>query len=158
MFLDIDGVLNCQSSKSKCNGLIGIDNDKVNNLADIVKHTEAKIVLCSSWKDCWERVNKEDQHVLGNYLDKKLRRKKLFIFDKTTDDGSNRGDGITNWLNNVKAHHKVESWIVIDDEIFKDYDHYGIMKHLVKTEFYNSSGGLQCEHVGKAIQLLNNCD
>lgn len=150
--------MNYQSSKSKCNGLIGIDNDKVKNLADIVKHTEAKIVLCSSWKDCWERVNKEDQHVLGNYLDKKLKRKNLFIFDKTTDNGSNRGEGVANWIKRSKSHLEIESWIVIDDEIFKDYDQYGIMEHLVKTEFYDTSGGLQSEHVSKAIQLLNNCD
>ena len=149
--------MNCQSSKSKCNGLIGIDNDKVKKLADIVKHTEAKIVLCSSWKDCWERVDKEDQHVLGNYLDKKLKRMNLFIFDKTTDNGSNRGEGITSWIEMSRSHLEIESWIVIDDEIFKDYDQYGIMKHLIKTKFYNTNGGLQSEHVNKAIQLLNNC-
>ena len=60
IFLDIDGVLNCQKSQSKCGGLIGIDDKKVKVLRKIVESTNAKIVLCSSWKSGWE-YNKDDQ-------------------------------------------------------------------------------------------------
>ena len=36
IFLDIDGVLNCAISKSRCFGCLGIDDDKVKRLKTIV--------------------------------------------------------------------------------------------------------------------------
>lgn len=151
IFLDIDGVLNCQSSKSRCNGLLGIDSDKVKRLREIAEASKAKIVLCSSWKDAWEKVEKDSQHILGDYLDRKLKRENIFIFDKTSDNGSDRGHGIRSWISG-KAN--INSWIVIDDEIFNDYHDCKIMSHLVKTEFYSDNGGIQDIHVSKAIDLL----
>lgn len=153
IFLDIDGVLNCQKSNSNCGGLIGIDSKKVKVLRQIVEETDAKIVLCSSWKTFWDN-NKDDQNELANYLDRKLKRENLFILDKTIDKGSNRGEGIANWLQNKN----VESWIVIDDEIFDDYEKYNVIKHLVKTSFYDDNGGLQEEHIKLAVDLLNKCE
>jgi hypothetical protein len=41
----------------------------------------------------------------------------------------------------------------LDDEIFPDYEEYGIMPHLVKTSFYD--GGLKEKHVELAIKILN---
>jgi len=120
-------------------------------LRRIIEATNAKIVLCSSWKANWSR-NKEEQNELSNYLDRKLRREELYIYDKTIDQGSNRGEGIIKWLKNKN----VESWAVLDDEIFPDYEKYGILKHLVKTSFYGENGGLQPEHVEQAINILNN--
>lgn len=47
-------------------------------------------------------------------------------------------------------------WVVLDDEIFSDYEEYGIMKRLVKIENAGENGGgLQLEHVVKAIEVLN---
>ena len=62
IFLDIDGVLNCQSSKSSCHGMVGIDNDKVKRLKEIVKATGAKMVLISTWKTDWQK-EKETEHI-----------------------------------------------------------------------------------------------
>lgn len=151
IFLDIDGVLNCQSSKSRCTGLLGIDKDKVRKLRAIVEKTGARIILCSSWKDTWEKTDKDNQHILGNYLDRKLKRENLFIFDKTLDNGSNRGSGIKDW---IFKNTNIESWIVIDDEIFNDYHKCDVLKHLVKTDFYVNNGGIQDIHVREAIELL----
>ena len=58
IFLDIDGVLNCRTSRSYCHddecGLItGIDSDKVKRLAKTVEATNAKIVLSSDWRVGW---------------------------------------------------------------------------------------------------------
>jgi hypothetical protein len=152
IFLDIDGVLNCQSSESHCGGLIGIDDKKVIVLSKIVKETDAKIVLCSSWKTFWEKKEKLDQNEMGNYLDRKLKRQRLYIIDKTTDKGSNRGYGINKWL---EDRDNIESWIVLDDDVFKDYEEEDILPHLVKTVFYGSEGGLQDKHIEIAIELLN---
>ena len=155
IFLDVDGVLNCQSSKSRCGAFIGIDADKVKRLRRIVEATGAKIILTSTWKLHWTRdpYLKDEQGESGNYLDRKLRRERLFIMDKTTREKnlSHRGEGIYNYLQN----HNVESWIVLDDEVFKDFEEYGIMPHLVKTSFYSDNGGIQDEHVKLAIALLN---
>jgi len=153
IFLDIDGVLNCNESKSRCGGFIGIDDSKVKCLAEIVKETDAKIVLCSSWKSDWERINKSEQGQPGNYLDKKLRKEKLYVLDKTSDNGENRGEGIHNW---IQAHSNIESWVVLDDEVFSDYEKFNIMPHLIKTNFYAIQGGLLYKHVDHAIKILNN--
>lgn len=150
IFLDIDGVLNCQASKSRCAGFIGIDDDKVERLREIVKATNAEIVLCSSWKTGWEHHFKDAQDELANYLDRKLKREGLRILDKTTDSSWNRGYGIQSWL----ATKKVSSWIVLDDEIFQDYDEQNIIPRLIKTSFYDDQGGLQQNHVQQAIEML----
>ena len=151
IFLDIDGVLNCQSSKSRCSGFIGIDDKKVKALREIVEQTGAKIVLCSSWKTHWERTEKDAQNELANYLDRKMKRERLRVLDKTSDDGSDRGHGIRRYLSD-KPH--ITSWCVIDDEIFEDYEECSIMNHLVKTSFYDDNGGLQCGHIEKAVEIL----
>ena len=149
IFLDIDGVLNDSNSNSNCNGIIGIDDKKVKLLSQIAYNTKSVLVLVSSWKIFWERQYKDDQREAGNYLDRKLKRQRLYILDKTTHYGSERGREISEFLQK----HKVEKWIVLDDEIFEDYEKYDILPHLVKTDFYN--GGLKEYHVEKAIKLLN---
>ena len=55
IFLDIDGVLNCDTSKSychddKCGTVVGIDSDKVKRLAKIVEATDAQIILSPTGK------------------------------------------------------------------------------------------------------------
>lgn len=153
IFLDIDGVLNCQNSRTKCMGFIGIDDDKVKRLKQIVDATDAKIILCSSWKNGWEPVFKDEQREDGHYIDRKMKRQGLKIINKTDDKGSDRGAGIKKFLENFKS---VDSWIVLDDEVFDDYEELGIMPHLVQTDFYNDNGGIQEEHVQLAIKILNN--
>ena len=154
IFLDVDGVLNCIHSKSRCGGFVGIDNDKVKRLRKIVEATSAKIVLSSSWKNGWEKRYKEDQDELANYLDRKLKREGLRIIDKTTESNSSyRGEGIIHWV----GEHDVDTFIMLDDEEF-DYVTCGISSRLVKTsfyDFYDDIGGLQDNHVELAIALLN---
>ena len=149
IFLDIDGVLNCQSSKSSCNAMLGIDDDKVRRLKEIIEKTNAKIVLISSWKNDWQKIYKEQQGYMANYLDKKLKRHGLVIMDKTEDTSVNRGQGILNWL----ADKKIESFVILDDEDF-DYQEVGIADRVVKTNFYDNNGGLQDNETNKAIDYL----
>lgn len=151
IFLDIDGVLNCMGSKSRCQGFIGIDNDKVKRLKQIVDATDAKIVLTSTWKRHWDK-NKDFNETMGKYIDQKFKKQGLRVMDKTTDDNIHRGIGIKNYI--ISFHTSVESWIVIDDEYFPDYEETGVLEHMVKTDFYNN-GGLQDCHIELAINLLN---
>ena len=153
IFLDIDGVLNEEKSCSRCCGYKGIDDKKVENLAKIVKQTNAEIVLISTWKDDWRKTDKAHQGMMANYLDRKLKKQGLRVYDKTesVDKASgmhfSRGEGILQYL----ADNKVEKFVILDDYQF-DYDSCGLSDYYIKTDAYN--GGLTKELVGRAIQIL----
>lgn len=151
IFLDIDGVLNDSRTPDRAPaGFIGIDRNKVALLKRIVENTNAIIVLTSTWKSEWERdpsLRSED----GQYLDDMLSEQGLTIYDKTADRVSNRGYGINRWLFD---HPEVESWVVLDDDVFMDYSCMGIMPHLVKS-VYRFPGGLTSELADQAIAKLN---
>lgn len=150
IFLDVDGVLNWAGSESRSpNGFVGVDDSRVKRLAKIVEHSNAAIVLVSTWKEEWDH-NIENCSADCKYLVKKLARRGLRIIAKTTDQMSDRGRGIAEWLDRHGEH--VEAWIVLDDDAFADYETYGIMPHLVKTSF--GDHGLTDEHVVQAIQML----
>lgn len=148
IFADVDGVLNSNDTEDVFKGFIGLDYSGIKLLREIIDATGAEIVLVSSWKHRWYKDGKEFQDDLANYLDQRLAEEDLKIIDKT-EGTSDRGAGIVEWL----SKHSVESWIVLDDEIFPDYEECGIMPHLVKTSFYD--GGLKEKHVELAIKMLN---
>lgn len=156
IFLDVDGVLNCQTTKASVGPWIGIDSKKVKLLKQIVDETGARIVLSSSWKSGWFKGDKAAQDREARYLDNKLRREGLHITDKTFDKGLDRGVGITNYVED----HSVDRFVILDDEEF-DYEECGIIDKLVQTTFYADDGGLGEGQVARAIELLNSdhpCD
>lgn len=152
VFLDIDGVLNCEGSRSRCAGYRGIDDSKAENLAQIVRKTGAEIVLISTWKEDWRKTDKDHQGMMANYLDKKLKKQGLAAWDKTRDFVGerylSRGEGILEYL----ARGGVQGYVILDDFQF-DYDSCGLTENYVKTDNYN--GGLTEELAEKAIEILN---
>jgi hypothetical protein len=150
IFLDVDGVLNCVDTTDLCGGYVGIENAKVKLLRRIVEATGAEIVLTSTWKDGWSKTDKDKkQDVFGCFLDRELERECLTILDKTEDDGVHRGKGIRDWMNG----RDVESFVILDDKNY-DYRKCGLSPYHVKTEFYDENGGLNEEHVARAIGVL----
>ena len=160
IFLDVDGVLNCETSKSYVtteDGQVftGIDNDKVKRLASIVAATGADIVLTSSWRNGWHT---SDGFLFGSttlsnhakYLRNHLYKKgKLFIRDKTPNSPRGRGYEIKFWL---KTHPQTKALVVLDDEEWHDFYEYDeILRHWVKTDF---NVGLTDEDATAAIQIL----
>jgi hypothetical protein len=138
-------------SKARHRGLLGIENSKLDKLKEIVDATDAKIVLVSTWKSDWNQSRKKCTDS-GIYLRDKFRRKGLMIYGKTEDDMSDRGHGIQKFL----RENEVESYAVLDDEIFRDYEECEIFPHLVKTNFYSmDNGGLTDESVSLAVKILN---
>lgn len=78
-------------------------------------------------------IYNESSNYHAKYLDNHLKKKgKLVLKDKTRERNLNqRGMGIKTYL----AHHpEITNWIVIDDEIFYDFEHYKIFSHLIKTD------------------------
>ena len=156
IFLDIDGVLNDKYCRARApSGCKGAADAKLKLLREIVRQTDARLVLISSWKKYWKREETTDLDMI--YLMRKLKRFGLSIYDKTEESfWAKRGEGIHAWLS---ANEDVTAWVVLDDETFPDYEKYGIDKHLVKTKFfYEKDAGLQEEHVEQAIAILNSCE
>ena len=93
----------------------------------------------------------------AKYLNRKLKKYGLIISAKTYDDHvydrffEDRGKGIHKLLEKVQ---NVESYVVIDDHTFTDFDGE-IMEHLVLTDYRN---GLTDSDVEKAIGILNKTD
>ena len=156
IFLDIDGVLNCITTKDTCGPYRGIEDIKVSLLKEIVDSSNAKIVLVSSWKEWWFKEDrlKKEQDDLANYLDEKLAKEGLSIYDKTEDyDSIKRGEGIIEYLYKLNRRGiDVNNYVILDDLMF-DYKKTKLTKHLVQTSFLY--GGLQKKHVKKAIEILN---
>lgn len=161
IFLDIDGVLNYRTCKNRlpfCKSIVGIEDSRVERLAKIVKATNAELVLTSTWKLNW--INEKDEQ--GIYLDRQLAKHGLYILDITHDDGWNRWAGIKKYLD--ENSNNIESYVILDDEIFDDYTIASnfisklkpeVEEHLIKTDYYSADGGLQEEDVIKAIDILN---
>jgi len=140
IFLDIDGVLNNYSSKS--NGLLKEQQDThypllwepdlVEILNRIVKETEAKIVLSSTW-----RSFKDAYDVIVNDM-------KIHISDETPDTAKTRGHEIQTWLDDNPF---VDKFVILDDEA--DMDH--LKSHLLQTD---PKIGLTNEIADEAIERL----
>ena len=153
VFLDVDGVLNYDGCKERFGGFLGVEDALVDRLAKIVHAANAQIVLVSSWKTLWdEEQPRGEMHPMAKYLVEKLKKAGLHIADRTTDAGSDRGNGINKWIRHVSAK-EIENFVVLDDEVFYDYEREGILPHLVKTSFY--AGGLSDQNVEEAIKILN---
>ena len=157
IFLDIDGVLNCATSRSRCIddvcGVIhGIDSDKVKRLAKIVEATGAQIVLSSDWKDGWSKYYTSQKPSHAKYLDNHLYKKgKLIIKDKTPNTNKGtwfRGEEILTYL---RTHQDIENYVILDDTFFDDFANKEIEEHLVLT---NWEVGLTDDNVNDAIKIL----
>ena len=191
IFLDVDGVLNAddtymfidgpkkgkhKSNSPTCCGYTGIDRAKVKRLQQIIEATDAKIVLVSSWKECYEYftgnptveensdLSATTLRAMGKYLHNKLSEFHLHIYDTTYEDEKVtrgfRGEGIAHWLSR-HSKEDVESWIALDDEIWGYLDEQ--KDHVIQTDpylgFYDKTNwgprGLTDVEVKKAIDLLN---
>ena len=134
IFLDVDGVLNSVQDRFSWT----IESDKhLILLSCIVRRTNAKIVVSSSWRNCG----------LLDTLKKRLNDFLMSIYDKTKDIGE-RGLEIKEWLD---SHNGVESFVILDDEDFDIKSYFP--NNFVKT---NEKVGLQKEDVEKCIAILLN--
>ena len=142
IFLDIDGVLNndetFQQAPEKYAAGIALELAFINpelcsKVRRLVKETDAKIVLSSTW-----RIKQHVCQILATFG--------LVVFNKTPCRFSYqpRGQEIGMWLRK----NQVDTFVILDDE--NDMGNY--MSHLVQT---NEATGITDKDVEKAIEILN---
>lgn len=155
IFLDIDGVLNNDSTKVSFEGYTFVDDDKIILLKEILDQTGAKIVLSSTWRRGWccydnslyEKASEREDIRLYNALKSKLLEYGIELMSYTEDFGT-RGEEIDKWLSDWQGE-PVESFIILDDMGGAEMDPHSL--RLVQTVFRY---GLTPEHVQQAICLL----
>ena len=157
IFLDIDGVLNSENSTSQYNDIdnstyTGIDTDKVKKLKHIIHQTGAIIVLSSSWRIGWERYKKDQQFPHADYLDRKMKKNGLKIYDKLQDTPNElkRVDNIKAWLRRHFPDDEKPIWVMIDDEV--RYMNEEDKDNIYITDYKT---GLTDDDAEKIIKMLN---
>lgn len=102
LFLDIDGVVNCSSTRQRHRGFIGIDPYMALLVGRISLAVEdLKVVLSSSWRNFGDGGREE------------VASQVLPIFDITPNLGTIRGEEIKAWLD---AHPEVTKYAILDDD------------------------------------------
>ena len=154
IFLDVDGVLNYSGCKARsATGCLGIEDEKVKLLRQIIDATRATVILKSTWKTDWflsEFI--EDLPMDGQYLEKQIAKHNVFIRGKTEDPyWEQGGHGILDFIET--STYNVEQFVILDDESF-DFIELGLENRFVKTSF---TDGLLPEHVERAVSILNGC-
>lgn len=90
LFLDIDGVVNCETTTELFTGLWPLDRYMAFLVGKIVLDTGCKVVLSSSWKH-----HPEGKAVVEKHICK--------VFDITPDCAGKRGNEIDAWLDKWAA-------------------------------------------------------
>jgi hypothetical protein len=151
IFLDIDGVLNCASTKNPRKLPYIVDRKLLKRFMGLVQRTKAKVVLSSTWR----------------YDPAGLFSAKYWAipFIDTIPDMPNkpRAVEIRTWL---KQHPSVERFVVIDDEddeldelpLFQPSSSCGITQEIVRgVENYLSgktSEDMRCNKIERFIQNI----
>ena len=156
IFLDIDGVLNCDSTKERYLRYIGIDPKLVDNLAVLVKKSDevdkTVIVLSSSWR--LDQTKDGDAEGGLNHVIRRLKEAGLELYDATPNLKGKRGKEIYTWLNQYKGD-KITGYAVLDDRFYVDFKEYKVSKHLVRTSSSPANGGLREKHINRALKILD---
>ena len=142
IFLDIDGVLNNESTRARApNSAIGINVGMVSIFKRIIEETDAKIVLSSAW-----RLYPKIHDYLWENLGQDLKDRCIGMTPCSWSDY--RGREIEQWLESNK-HIEIDSFIILDD--CNDMQPY--MDRLIQTSWRT---GITNNHVDRAIEMLNN--
>jgi len=150
IFVDIDGVLNCDTTTNQINGWDFIDDDKVALLADIIHKTNSEIVISSDWRfiptSHYDENDPESPVPMWSAFNAKLTEYNLRISDMTGPYNWSRGHEI---LEYVSRHDDIERWIALDDI-------HNLGPAEPRHVFVSGRYGLTREIADKAIEMMNN--
>lgn len=185
IFLDVDGVLACERSRTdeykeddpdliqdpRDKAFVRLERAPCRNLGRLCEATGAKIVVSSTW-----RVVPSQRNFLVSTLTSGEFGKIEVIGDTPNIAGgwgdkpaagspdNGRGAEIATWL---KLHdcyadrpeEKIEAFVILDDDHFDSFEKNGLMKHVVKCVLRSredrSLEGLTEEKMNEAIAKLN---
>lgn len=169
IFLDVEGVLNTKETRERAYQKHGynpfmdleIDEFRLMYLKEIIDKTDSKVVLCSSLRRFFVKEGNEvfPTTLKGKKLYDKLLKYNIQLYDITPITEGNKEESIKMWLSNIDD---VNSFIIIDDDPLQ-FDEY--LDRLIQTSeerqnyllsFMKFSIGLCEEHIGQAIEMLNN--
>ena len=163
IFLDIDGVLNCEETAFETGNKI--DKERIELLKYIVDETNADIILSSSWKIGYK-----------NYIDAGYQSKNMDfgIFHDAMSEAGLSVKGITpisqesgpdarpleirEWLNRF---YEVSAYVILDDDTFWSWGFLQrnvvttITEHPENPASHRYVSGMTKEHAEKAIRILN---
>lgn len=143
--------------RNKQTGYNDIRDFHLQMLSKIYHTCNAHIVLTSTWRKLNDKSNM-NVYLMYQYLVESLAKYDMKIMSQTPVIDMNRPLEIITWLNNRVDKDEI-SFVSLDDDFSKeDYEKYGIGECLVHTKFFCYElleGGLQQEHVDKAIEILN---
>lgn len=143
IFLDIDGVFNSDlwnsRHKKEIESGILIDEKKIKLLSNLIKSTEAKIVLHSGWRFWFDKNTLLPVRKESVILSEMFKNNGIEIYDFTPDLTTEeikknknfsivKADEILLWL---KTHMNIASWIVIDD---LDLNNHAISERQIRPD------------------------
>lgn len=138
VFLDFDGVLNSEHSTKQLGTRYRFERSNVAALNDVLRLSEALIVITSSWRESWTlRENAEFLERDGVLPGR--------VVGKTPMLERERGLEIEAWLRS--APYSVTSFVILDD---RD----DMAMHQERLIRVSPQVGLNLEHAQRAIELL----
>jgi hypothetical protein len=156
VFLDIDGVLNSRefckltNPKDYSNLEIWLDSNSISKLNDLIRQTDACVVLSSQWREYHELEDIQEALVkkgFGYKLFDKIPEQ--FLINEKTLDTSSKQHEIFMWLlNAANDGFTIDSFVILDDK----------QSHLIDLQEFlvlvNSEVGLTKKDTRKALQIL----
>ncbi len=140
IFLDIDGVLNVKNWHEKKSHFF-IDKDKAKLLAKLIKETNSKVILSSSWREPYfdEIVSNANGNVISE-AHKIFNKYKIPVVDKTPSYKT-REDEIISKI----VEYNLDSYVVFDDKLLD-------LPNVIQT---NQEVGLTEKDIAKALEILS---
>lgn len=162
IFLDVDGVLNCDDTEETINGWVFVDDDKIKLLRHIIDKTGAKVVLDSTWRQGYYGITQkrpEDKSDWGEIeyeaLKERCAKYGVDFYGYTRwPDSMDRGTEIYEWIRDHVENHDDEDplvgWVIIDDIDLRISERF-------PNNFVHTNGrfGLMPRDADKAIAILN---
>lgn len=159
LFLDIDGVLNADSTTTEVTpeGFTFVEDRLIEKLKRIIDATNAKVVLSSDWRFEHPRFDDDNPDAkMGlnlKLLIEKLASFGINLYGMTSVFRSRRGEEITYWLEQNECRYggiDNINYVILDDLPWHEFLHHE--EHFVNTDDYV---GLTDENVEEAIAILN---
>lgn len=170
VFLDVDGGLTY--SKYQNTKTANIDIEKVKLLKEICDATKAKVVISSSWRGDGHKIPDiyyklliilmnngievigETPHIPDEFDEDTNDIIALTTLENLPHLKINYGTGRAAEIQKYIKDNNVDKFVILDDEDY-DWASYGYDKYWVQPSWYGENGGLQREHVSKAVTILN---